>query len=128
MSLSRNPKLILVAKSLCRELRKNSTTAEDILWQRLRNRNLNNKKFYRQYPLFYDVYGKETFYIADFFCFENKLVIEVDGEYHKYQKEKDLQRTDVINFLGIKVIRFKNEEVIKNIIKVLQQIKNELTP
>ncbi len=128
MSLSKNPKLILVAQTLCRELRKNSTKAEDRLWQRLRNRKLLSKKFYRQFPLFYDLLGIETFYIADFYCFENKLVIEIDGGYHANQIDKDALRTEVINLLGIKVIRFKNEEVLKDINKVLQQIEKELTP
>jgi very-short-patch-repair endonuclease len=127
MSLARDPKLILVAKTLCRDLRKHSTKAEDILWQKVRNHKLFGKKFYRQYPLFFDLYGIETFYIADFFCFENKLVIEIDGGYHEQQKLKDALRTDVINLLGLNVIRFKNEEVEKNINHVLDEISKCLT-
>ncbi len=126
MSLSRNPNLILTAKMLCRDLRKNSTKAEDILWQELRNRKLLNKKFYRQYPLYFDLLGKETFYIADLYCYENKLVIEIDGGYHVRRKEQDELRTGIINLLGIKVIRFKNEEVEKNFKKVLEEIKKHL--
>ncbi len=117
MSLFKNPKLILIAKTLCRELRKNSTEAEDILWQRLRNHKQMHKKFYRQYPIYFDLLGRETFYIADFYCYQNRLVIEIDGAYHKYQKRKDELRTEVINQLGIKVIRFKNDDVIKDIKK-----------
>ena len=128
MSLSKNRRLILVAQTLCRELRRNSTKAEDLLWQRLRNRKLNNKKFYRQHPLFFDLLGKETFYIADFFCYEDKLVIEIDGAYHERQKFKDELRTEVINLLGVRVIRFMNEEVEKDVKKVLEEIKKELTP
>jgi very-short-patch-repair endonuclease len=79
MSLSRNKELINVAKNLCRELRKNSTKAERLLWEVIRNRKLANKKFYRQYPIFHDINGKETFFISDFFCFEEKLIIEIDG-------------------------------------------------
>lgn len=111
---------------LCRDLRKNSTKAEDILWQELRNRKLLNKKFYRQYPLYFDLLGKETFYIADLYCYENKLVIEIDGGYHVRRKEQDELRTGIINLLGIKVIRFKNEEVEKNFKKVLEEIKKHL--
>ena len=127
MSLSRDPGLVLVAKTLCRELRRKSTKAEDILWQKVRNHKLLGKKFYRQYPLFFDLYGKETFYIADFFCFEDKLVIEIDGGYHEQQKLKDALRTDVINLLGLNVIRFTNEEVEKNIKHVLDEISKCLT-
>ena len=126
MSLSKNPGLIIASKALCRELRKNPTKAEDILWQRLRNRKFHNKKFYRQHPLFHDLTGKETFYIADFFCYEDKLVIEVDGAHHKHQKMKDDLRTKVINLFGIKVIRFNNEEVQKCTERVLEEIKKHL--
>ena len=128
MSLSKNRKLILVSQTLCRELRRNSTMAEDLLWQRLRNRKLNNKKFYRQHPLYFDLLGRETFYIADFFCYEDKLVIEIDGAYHESQRYKDELRTEVINLLGVRVIRFMNEEVEKDVKKVLEEIKKELTP
>lgn len=127
MSLSRDPRLVLVAKTLCRELRKSSTNAERVFWELVRNRKYLNKKFYRQYPLFFDYLGKETFYIADFFCFEDKLVIEIDGAYHEHQKGKDKLRTAVINLLGISVVRFKNEEVENNITMVMEEIKQHLT-
>lgn len=66
--------------------------------------------------------GKETFYIADFFCFEEKLVIEIDGGYHERQKEYDTLRTSVINELNIEVIRITNEEVENNINTVLKKL------
>lgn len=91
MSLNRKNKLLEVAKTVCRELRKNSTKVEKILWEYLRNRNLLNKKFYRQYPLFYDLTGRESFFVADFYCHEEKLVIELDGEYHKYRRLRILK-------------------------------------
>lgn len=123
MSLSKNPKLILIAKDLCRELRKHSTQAEQIFWEHVRDRKFLKKKFYKQHPLFFDLYGKETFFIADFYCHENKLVIEIDGAYHKRQIEHDALRTDIINFLGIEVIRFTNEEVLNSIESVLDILK-----
>jgi very-short-patch-repair endonuclease len=122
MSLSKNPKLIVISKQLCRNLRKQSTPAEAVLWKHLRNRKLINRKFYRQFPLFFDMYGKETFFIADFFCFEDKFIIEVDGGYHERQKDYDALRTHIINMLGYEVIRFTNDEVEKNIKKVLDKI------
>ena len=126
MSVDVNPKLFAVATARCRELRRNSTESEKILWERLRNRKLLNKKFNRQRPIFFDLLGKNTFYISDFYCHEKKLVIEVDGKIHESQEEKDALRSEVINSLGIKVIRFKNEEIENSIDKVLNEIKTEL--
>jgi len=68
-----------MAKQLCRDLRKNSTNSENIMWDVVRNRKLNNRKFYRQYPIFYDIDGLSKFFIADFNNHETKLVIEIDG-------------------------------------------------
>lgn len=123
MSLSKNPKLIAVAKKLCRDLRKQSTPAEKIFWEAVRDRRFLYKKFYRQYPIFFDLSGKETFFIADFFCFEEKLVIEIDGGYHKRQKYHDSLRDSIINTLGINVIHFSNEEVEYNLSHVLLELK-----
>ena len=122
MSLTSKPEIRLVAKNLCRELRKKQTQAEKVLWERVRNRKLVGKKFYRQHPLFHDYLGKETFYIADFYCHESKLVIELDGGVHKTRKMEDELKDETINLLGISVIRFKNEEVFRNTDKVVKQI------
>ena len=124
MSLNAKKELVEIAKMLCRDLRKRSTKAEEILWEQLRNRKLDNKKFYRQYPIFYDIYGRESFFIADFFCFETKLVIELDGAIHDYRLKEDLQRTEILNLLGLSVIRFKNEEIEKELEEVLDKIKS----
>ncbi len=58
--------------------------------------------------------GKETFYVADFYCHQAKLVIELDGGIHQKQKDKDNLRTEIIGIKGIKVLRFNNEEILKN--------------
>jgi len=123
MSLNCKNKLVPIAKRLSRELRKNSTSAEEIFWQAVRNRNFLDRKFYRQYPIFFDLLGKETFFIADFYCFEEKLVVEIDGAYHERQKDYDELRTMIINHHNIKVIRFDNEQVIKNLKNVLNEIE-----
>ncbi|MDP2422895.1 MAG: DNA methyltransferase [Bacteroidales bacterium] len=96
------------------------TEAEEILWQALRNRKIENCKFRRQHPI-----GQ---FIADFYCHEKKLVIEVDGGYHnkQEQKEYDEARTQVINEYGITVIRFTNDEVLNNIQTVLNKIRQAL--
>lgn len=127
MSLSKNPKLIAIAKIICRDLRKHAKNSEKVFWENVRNRKILNYKFYRQYPLFFDYFGKETFYIADFYCFEKKLVIEIDGGYHKRQEKYDELRTEIINMLGLKVVRFNNEEIGCNINHVLTKLKYELT-
>ncbi|MBK7381023.1 MAG: endonuclease domain-containing protein [Ignavibacteriales bacterium] len=126
MSLNSRKKLVEVAKVVCRDLRKRSTKSEKILWEQLRNRQLLNKKFYRQYPIFYDLTGRESFFVADFYCYEEKLIIELDGEYHKYRLTEDIDRTLILNNLGLKVIRFKNNEVEGNINAVLGKITEEL--
>jgi len=103
-----------------RFLKKVQTQAESLLWQELRNRNLSGFKFRRQHPI-----GK---YIADFYCHEAKLIIEVDGKIHldKNQIEYDNNRTQDLEALGLRVIRFTNEEVINEIGKVLEKIKQNL--
>lgn len=122
MSLSKNKKLVEVAKRLSRDLRRNQTNAEKIFWEKVRNRKFLNKKFYRQYQLFFDLEGKETFFIADFYCHEERLVVELDGMVHDYQVEYDKKREHVINDLGIRVLRFKNEEIENEIGPVLEKL------
>jgi very-short-patch-repair endonuclease len=86
-------------------LRKNQTSAEDLLWCNLRNRKLGGYKFRRQHPV--------LVYIADFYCPEKKVVVEVDGGIHKRkeQREYDKKRDEKMEGLGIFVLRFTNEEV-----------------
>jgi very-short-patch-repair endonuclease len=127
VSLSHDNRLRQVAKELCRELRKSQTKAEKDFWQRVRNRKFLGLKFYRQYPLFFDYVGKETFFIADFFCFEKKIVIEIDGKIHDYRKDHDAMRTFIINMMGIKVLRFKNVEIEKELDKVLKKLEKEVS-
>ena len=123
MSLNKNPELIQVVKVRTKELRKKSTKAERILWEELRNRKFLNKKFYRQHAIIHDVLGKETFYIADFYSFEEKLVIELDGEIHKYRLKQDDQKGDVLKSLGLKIIRFKNSDVENDVKGVLRKLR-----
>ncbi len=97
---------------LARELRKNQTHAEKVFWQVVRNRNFDGKKFLRQHPLIYENKNNNlSFYIADFYCAECHLVIELDGKIHEEQKEYDEQRDLIINEMGIKVLRIRNGEL-----------------
>ena len=100
-------------------LRKRMTASEKILWDRLKNKSLNDK-FRRQHPI-----GQ---YILDFYCHRKRLSIELDGKVHdnKEQNEKDIERTAYLNELGISEIRFKNKEVMDDIEKVLLKIKDNL--
>ena len=123
MSLNKKVELRELAKSICRELRNNPTKAELILWRSLRRKKISGKKFLRQFPFFYDITGKESFFIGDFYCHAEKLIVELDGKYHKYRLKKDEERTRILNDLGLKVLRFKNEEVINDIEKVLTELK-----
>ena len=100
-----------------RDLRNNPTREEDALWQQIRNSKL-GYKFRRQHSI-----GN---FIADFFCPVKRLIIELDGSQHLDNKEADQERTRYFESLGIKVIRFWNEEVNKDIDVVVEKIKKEL--
>ena len=79
---------------------------------------LDGARFRKQHPI-----GN---YIADFYCHEFKLVIEVDGPIHDKQKEYDEERTQQFSMVGVKVIRFTNNQIMFEIDSVLRQIKTEL--
>ncbi len=100
---------------LARNLRKNQTVAEQILWYQLRNRRFLNYKFRRQYPV--------EPYIADFICLELKLIIEIDGSQHYDQFDKDTERTLFLNQRGFKIVRFWNNELFDNLEGVLERIR-----
>jgi len=127
MSIIKKRELRLIAKVLCRELRKNQTAAEGILWERIRNKKLLGTKFYRQYPIFYDYLGRETFFVADFYTHSRKLVIEIDGKIHNFRKENDRLRDQLMNLKGIEVIRINNVEIENDLEKVIDKIKINLS-
>ncbi len=96
---------------LGRDLRKNQTPAEKILWELLRRRQVSGFKFLRQHPVFYRVERDwAEFYIADFYCAELKLILEVDGAIHERNKGYDSERDKKLLNKGIHVVRIKNEE------------------
>jgi very-short-patch-repair endonuclease len=103
-----------------RSLRKRMTKAEKTLWVHLRRKTVNGKRFRRQHPI--------DQFIADFYCHEAKLVIEVDGGIHmsKNQKERDEMRTFELQSKGINVIRFTNDEVLFDIDNVIKRIEENL--
>ncbi len=113
MKITYNPKL----KALAKNLRNNATKSEIILWGYLKGRKMMGYKFSRQKPI--------DNYIADFFCNELKLTIELDGYSHQIDEvfEKDLKKTKVLNNLGISVLHFDDKDVFENIDNVLREIE-----
>tara|TARA_R100000900_G_scaffold7329_2_gene7493 strand:- start:132648 stop:133058 length:411 start_codon:yes stop_codon:yes gene_type:complete len=109
------PSMYITWKSIteiARELRSTPTSSEKKLWGVLRRRQLKGYKFLRQKPFVHEqIQNNRYFYIADFYCAELKLVIEVDGKVHEFQKACDYQRDLVLNDLGLRVLRIKNEEL-----------------
>jgi len=113
MTILKNKSKLLYRR---RELRRNQTKQEKILWQCVRNRKL-GVKFKRQYSI--------GGYVLDFYCPELKLVIEIDGSQHSKREELlyDKERTNFLQILGCRVLRFKNIEIENNLEKVLSNIK-----
>ena len=97
-------------------LRKSETEAEKLLWQKLKNRKCADLKFRRQHP-----FGR---FVLDFYCHEKAIAVEVDGGIHKNRdvRERDLNRTCELEDMGVRVIRFTNEEVIGEIEEVMRRI------
>ena len=95
-----------------RDLRKNPTPAEYILWQRLRRRQILGFKFLRQFPIEWaNNQGNKSFFVPDFYCHEKRLIIELDGSVHQEQVEYDQFREEVLKEMGYKILRFRNEEL-----------------
>lgn len=105
-------------KKNSRSLRREMTDAEQLLWRHLRMRQMGGCKFRRQHPL-----GR---YILDFVCLEAALVVEVDGGQHAENAEQDLLRTMFLSQQGLHVLRFWNNDVLKDIESVKQVIWNAL--
>jgi len=103
-------------KALSQRLRRNMTDAENMLWLRLRRKQLKGHQFYRQ-----KVIGR---YIVDFYCPKANLVIEIDGgqHYSEIGKTKDRTRDDVLIKMGIKVLRFSDRDVFENMGGVMEGI------
>ena len=97
-----------------KELRHDMTPAEKLLWQELRGNKL-GVHFRRQQII--------AGFIVDFYCHRAALVIEVDGDVHDLQKEEDAGREKVLLEMGLKVVRFKNDEVVRELPEVVEKIK-----
>ncbi len=109
--LRRNSREVQAA---AREMRKEPTRAEDVLWEALRGRRLDGLRFRRQHPV-------ERFAL-DFYCPIAKLAVEVDGDVHDQQRERDEERDAHIAAFGYHTLRFRNEEVLHDLPAVLARI------
>ena len=97
------------------ELRKEHTASEEILWQALRRKQLDGRKFRRQNPI--------GAFVVDFYCPEERLAIEVDGGIHESQVEADRLRQEIIESLGIRFVRVTAEEVETSLPNILSKIR-----
>ncbi|EKD06918.1 hypothetical protein SPLC1_S510310 [Arthrospira platensis C1] len=105
---------------VARQFRKEPTPSEHILWQGLRGRKLEGRKFRRQQPI--------GVFIVDFFCGAERLIVEVDGGIHKSQQEADQQRQELLESLGLRVIRLSSELVETNLDEALAVIRQAFGP
>jgi very-short-patch-repair endonuclease len=112
MKILNNPK----TRVLRNQLRKNQTDAEQLLWSKLRNKQMNGLKFFRQFGI--------DRYITDFYCPKLKLAIEIDGGGHFTDEgiQYDAVREGLFSSLGIKTTRFSNSEVLNELENVLEKI------
>ena len=101
-----------------KQLRRNQTDAERVMWFRLRDRRLAGWKFKRQVPI--------DRFIVDFCCAEAKLIVELDGGQHDQNRAQDLVRTEILESRGYRVLRFWNHNVLQNLDGVLESVLSAL--
>ncbi len=112
------PELWEKIKPLARQMRHDPTPAEEFLWQRLRKHQVSGVKFRRQHAI--------DRFVVDFYCADAHLVVEVDGPIHDYTPEEDAVRQELLESLGLRVIRFTNDEVLKESERVIKAIRQAL--
>ena len=101
-----------------RQLRRQPTRSEEILWRRLRGSRFRGAKFRRRVPF--------DRFVVDFYCHAAKLVVELDGRQHDWYAEYDAERTTILECRNVKVIRFTNAEVEGDLNSVLMRIGEAL--
>ena len=101
-----------------KELRRDMTPAEKILWEELRANKL-GVHFRRQQVI--------AGFIVDFYCHKAALVVEVDGDIHDLQQEEDARREKALSELGLRIVRFRNDEVVRELSAVVGKIKESVT-
>jgi very-short-patch-repair endonuclease len=116
-TVSRETRDLLIEQA--REMRKHPTNAEASLWRVLRKKKFAGYRFRRQHPI--------ALFIVDFYCPLKKLVIEIDGPIHRYQKGYDETREEVLKAMGCTVLRFTNQQVETDLGAILQEIFKTLS-
>jgi very-short-patch-repair endonuclease len=99
-----------------KELRRDMTLAEKVLWNELRANKL-GVHFRRQQII--------AGFIVDFYCHKADLIVEVDGDIHDLQQQEDAIREDALKQLGLKILRFRNEEILNNLPSVVEKIRKQ---
>jgi very-short-patch-repair endonuclease len=100
-----------------KELRREMTPAEQILWEELRANKLG--VHFRRHQV---IMG----FIVDFYCHKSALVVEVDGDIHDLQQEEDMRREKALHELGLRIVRFRNDDVMKKLSMVVERIRELL--
>ena len=113
-----SPKLWRKLKPLARQMRHEPTSAENRLWHYLRNRKIAGAKFRRQHAI--------DRFIVDFICLDKHLVVEVDGTVHHYTPEEDGIRQEFLESRGLRMLRFTNTEVFRELDGVLEIIQEAI--
>lgn len=110
-----------ILKERRKALRNNATKAEKLLWRILKSSMLEGRKFRRQHSI-----GN---YIVDFYCPQERLILEIDGEVHEvdFVKEHDQFREEHLKDMDFNVLRIRNEEVFENLDKVTEKIKQQFS-
>ena len=112
-------------KKIAKGLRNHQTPSEKLLWEFLRDKKLKGRRFLRQHPIIYESKGNEHFFfIPDFYCKKEMLIVELDGPVHDTQKEMDRRRDLILQSKNFKVLRIRNSELV-NIDTVLNKIARE---
>jgi very-short-patch-repair endonuclease len=107
-------------KPAVRQLRHDQTRAEDVLWEHLRDRQIANLKFRRQHAI--------DRFVVDFYCADASLVIEVDGPVHDGSRAQDALRQEILENMGLRIIRFSNDDVMNHIDDVIASILETVNP
>lgn len=110
-----------ILKERRKALRNNATKAEKLLWKILQSSAVEGRKFRRQHSIGY--------YIVDFYCPEERLILEIDGDVHDvdFVKEHDIEREEHLKEMDFKVLRIRNEEIFENSDKVVEKIKQRFS-
>ena len=118
MNRDGNPHNLEYLKKYRKKLRNHGTSAEATLWNHLKGKQLKGRKFRRQHSV-----GN---YILDFYCYPERIAIELDGAYHftKAGREKDRIRDEYLQSEGITVLHFENKEVFENLEGLLAEVAN----